>query len=61
MNYVAQFKLKLMNDIIEEELQMKGYYTGYSYYGWMPSENDYIKFVSDSEYAEAYREEQENE
>lgn len=40
---------------------MKGYYTGYSYYGWMPSENDYIKFVSDSEYAEAYREEQENE
>ena len=57
MNYVAQFKLKLTTrgGIINERI------LHWIFILWMPSENDYIKFVSDSEYAEAYREEQENE
>ena len=33
---------------------MKGYYTSFSYRGWMPCWNRWADFASETEYEEAY-------
>lgn len=35
---------------------MKGYYSSYGYYGYMPIYNKYILFASELEYMESYYE-----
>ena len=40
---------------------MKGFYSGYSYYGYMPYLKKYVQFASESDYKEAYQEMEERE
>ena len=40
---------------------MKGFWVDYGYMGWIPTQNKYKLFVSDNEYAEYYREQEEQE
>ncbi len=40
----------------EDFKNMKGYWNGSAYMGWIPSKQMYCEFVSDTEYHEAYEE-----
>ena len=60
--YMNRFKIyATKNPHNKRRTKMKGFYSGYSYFGYIPSLKKYLQFASESDYREAFQEMEERE